>query len=44
VIPAPRHPLETLEGLRVETGETVHEMREEERETARRLEEEKHGR
>ncbi len=44
VIPVPKHPLKTLETLNVDTEEPVHEMKEEARETAKRLVEEKHGR
>ena len=44
IIPVPKHPLKTLEALNVDTEESVHEMREKARETAKRLVEEKHGR
>jgi len=44
VIPVPKHPLKALEALNVDTEESVHEMREAARETAKRLMEEKHGR
>jgi len=44
VIPVPKHPLKVLERLRVDTEESVNEMRKEARETARRLVEEKHRR
>lgn len=41
VIPVPKHPLKVLEGLKVDVEESVHEMRKEARETAKRLVEEK---
>jgi len=44
MIPVPKHPLETLKQLEIDITESVHEMRDEARETARRLAEEKHGR
>ena len=41
VLPAPRHPLKVLEGLRIEAKESVYEMRKEALEAAQRLVEEK---
>ncbi len=43
VMPVPKHPLKVLDGL-VDVKESVHEMREEARETAKRLAEEKRKR
>lgn len=44
VIPVPKHPLKVLVGLNLDVEESVHEMRKEARETAKRLLEEKHER